>query len=191
MLTEDHLISQLVAHNTIYYPGKHSERLVQHPLPPATPEEVKQAEIEIKMQLPPFLKRLYMEVGNGRWGPGYGLYPLQKLDGKSNSIVQTYQDLRAMTQADINQMFDEVEDIDKDKPFLWPKQCIQIVDWGCNMYSTIDISLPSCPIYFQDHNTYYSKWAIEADSLHEWLEAWLAGALTSNINFSAARLISF
>ena len=191
MLTEDQLISQLVVHTKIYHPHISSERLAQHPLPPATPEEIKQVEIKMGMQLPPLLKRLYMEVGNGKWGPGYGLYPLQKLDGKSNSIVQTYQDLCTMTQADIDQMFDELEDSDKDKPFLWPKQCIQLVDWGCNMYSTIDISLPSCPIYFQDHNKYYSKWAIEADSLHEWLEAWLAGALTSNINFSAARLISF
>ena len=49
------------------------------PLPaltPATPEAVREAEAVIGYKLPRLLRRLYLEVGNGGFGPGYGVLGL-------------------------------------------------------------------------------------------------------------------
>jgi hypothetical protein len=43
------------------------------PFPPARPEAVAEAERTIGFRLPELLRRIYVEVGNGGFGPGYGL----------------------------------------------------------------------------------------------------------------------
>src|SRR5258708_13239995 len=42
---------------------------------PVTGEDLAQAEAQLGFGLPSFLRRLYLEVGNGGFGPGYGLFP--------------------------------------------------------------------------------------------------------------------
>jgi hypothetical protein len=191
-MTEDQLIQRCVAQSQDSYPGKYGLRHEQHPQPPAMLAEFARAEQEMGMALPHLMRRLYCEVGNGGWGPGYGFYPLHRKDDKSWGLVECYLDSCSETQADIDEYFpDSEEDADKDKPFLWPKQCVQVVDWGCNMYSTIDIALAECPVYFQDHNQFYGRWAITADSLHEWLTSWLDGTLTSRLTIAKARMVAF
>src|SRR5436190_5588567 len=41
--------------------------------PPATPAEVDAAEVTLGFAIPHLLRRLYTEVGNGGFGPSYGL----------------------------------------------------------------------------------------------------------------------
>jgi hypothetical protein len=41
--------------------------------PPATVAEVDAAEVALGFAIPPLLRRLYTEVGNGGFGPNYGL----------------------------------------------------------------------------------------------------------------------
>ena len=43
------------------------------PFPPATLHAVTESEREIGQQIPPFLRSLYLEIGNGGFGPSYGL----------------------------------------------------------------------------------------------------------------------
>jgi hypothetical protein len=43
------------------------------PPPPASPEAVEEAQVMVGYPLPGLLRRLYLEVGNGGFGPGYGI----------------------------------------------------------------------------------------------------------------------
>ena len=50
------------------------ETPADNPLPaPATPEQLSEAERRLGVELPPLLRRLYLEVANGGFGPGSGL----------------------------------------------------------------------------------------------------------------------
>jgi hypothetical protein len=53
---------------------------------PASDAEFDAAEAALGVRLPIILRRVYREVGNGGYGPGYGLLPL-------TAIVDTYRDL--------------------------------------------------------------------------------------------------
>lgn len=44
------------------------------------PGAIARAENALKLKLPPLLRRLYAEVGNGGWGPSSGLLPLWRDD---------------------------------------------------------------------------------------------------------------
>lgn len=57
------------------------------PLRPASPAAVAEAEELIGQPLPSLLRRLYLEVGNGGFGPGYGLLDLRDLhqSGSANA----------------------------------------------------------------------------------------------------------
>lgn len=50
--------------------------------PPATDEQVAEAEATLGFALPDALKQLYCEVANGGFGPGDGLYPLAAMAGE-------------------------------------------------------------------------------------------------------------
>ena len=45
--------------------------------PPVTAEQVKKTEAILGFKLPRLLTRLYVEVANGGFGPGYGLFGLE------------------------------------------------------------------------------------------------------------------
>jgi len=51
-------------------------RLPEKPFPPLTPAEVEGAEHELGYRLPPLLRRVYTEIGDGGFGPEGGLASL-------------------------------------------------------------------------------------------------------------------
>ena len=57
--------------------------------PPATAADVDAAEAAFGFPIPPLLRRLYTEVGNGKWGPNYGLngVPTGGVEPDANDIV--------------------------------------------------------------------------------------------------------
>jgi len=44
--------------------------------PPASREQIERCEAALGFPLPELLRRLYAEIGNGGFGPGYGLLPI-------------------------------------------------------------------------------------------------------------------
>jgi hypothetical protein len=50
------------------------------PLTPATRDAVEAAELSFGYPLPALLRRLYIEIGNGGFGPGYGILSLPQRD---------------------------------------------------------------------------------------------------------------
>lgn len=145
---------------------------------PVTEEELAQAETQLGFPLPRLLRRIYLEVGNGGFGPGYGLLPLNELPPNvgpdTASLVAEYQGMRAFSQQDIEEYFAE----DEEKPTLWPEHVLILCDWGCNIYSCLDCSPPELPIFRMDSNeNFLVEWALEAPSLQQWLERWIDGTL--------------
>jgi hypothetical protein len=60
-------------------------------------QAVAEAESELGFALPPLLTRLYREVANGGFGPGYKLLPLI---GDDRTAMATYRAERAQSQAE-------------------------------------------------------------------------------------------
>ncbi len=56
--------------------------------PPVTATELAQAEALLGFPLPRLLKSIYLEVGNGGFGPGYGLFRLHKWPEKVVMICE-------------------------------------------------------------------------------------------------------
>lgn len=91
--------------------------------PPVSFEEIAQAETALGFPLPDLLRRLYREVGDGDWGPGYGLPPLL-------AVVDTMRSLRAE------------ED--------WPLAVLPLCGWGCSYASYVDCAPPDLPVLHCD-----------------------------------------
>jgi hypothetical protein len=146
-----------------------------HANPPVTPEELDRAESSLGFVLPSLLKRIYLEVGNGGFGPGYGLFKLsdESQAYRFDALVQNYMSMRSMTQEEIDEAFEGEED----KPTLWPEKILMICDWGCNIYSYVDCASSASQILVTDANVSHSEIHIESPSLSQWLEDWLDGTL--------------
>jgi hypothetical protein len=101
--------------------------LLGQPLPPPVPRKVVEtAETQIGFRFPALLDRLWTEVGNGGFGPGYGLFGvnIEPSSELSMSIPNIY--LQSIA----------------DESYGWPKKLVLICDWGCAYYSAIDCSTP-------------------------------------------------
>ncbi|MET7423153.1 hypothetical protein [Dactylosporangium sp. NPDC005555] len=82
------------------------------PLRPASPAVVAEAEELIGRPLPSLLRRLYLEVGNGGFGPGYGLLSLRDLHQSGSTNARGGRKGHILT----------------------------LCDWGCSISSQLDLA---------------------------------------------------
>ncbi|MEU4543297.1 SMI1/KNR4 family protein [Nonomuraea dietziae] len=131
-------------------------------LPPATAEEVAQAESLVGFGFPPVLVRLYREVANGGFGPDYQLFPLL---GAGRTAVTVYREERSVTEPG--------------GEAHWPAEVLPILDWGCGMYAAVDCRSPDGTVLVFEPNgiegDWHRAWYVDSESLAGWLEIWLAG----------------
>lgn len=130
----------------------------QHANFPVTAGDLTYAEQLLGFALPPFMKRVYTEVGNGGFGPGYGLAPLLTPSLFPEEDVYTKPSLVHTTLCY--------------RGTHWPKTLLFICNWGCAIYSSIDCSTSQYPIVRSIQTEHIG---IEASSLQEWLYTWLVG----------------
>ncbi|WAE76846.1 hypothetical protein OUQ99_31395 (plasmid) [Streptomonospora nanhaiensis] len=105
------------------------------PLTPATQDAVRECEGLLGGALPPLLRRCYLELGNGGFGPGHGLFPLRD-PGNADSVVE------ALKQKDT-------------WPSAWQtgeKTLLPLCPWGCGIESLVDCADPSGPMWAIDPN---------------------------------------
>jgi hypothetical protein len=96
-------------------------RAPEPPLPPLTKAAIAEAEARLGFPLPELLRELYLHIGNGRFGPGYGLLSLDDVGDGERSLVVSYLEMRRD---------------DADAPWWkWPAGLLAFCDWGCNVYS--------------------------------------------------------
>ncbi|GAT67792.1 glucan biosynthesis protein [Planomonospora sphaerica] len=135
---------------------------VEHLPPPATAEEVTQAERILGFRLPDVLVRLYREVADGGFGPDYRLLPLL---GEGRTAVRDYQEERNGSESGGDAH--------------WPEDVLPILDWGCGMYAAVDCRSPEGTVLLFEPNgvsgDWHHAWHVDAESLADWLEAWTSG----------------
>jgi hypothetical protein len=132
--------------------------------PPISDTAIRDAECVLGFPIPAPLRRLFSEVGNGGFGPGYGLYGLARGTERhpDESVVYLYTLFRKG---------------DPDDPsFVWPYKLLPVLHWGCAVRSCVDCSTPSLPIIRHDpSNEVAPQFRSENWHLEEWLQAWLDG----------------
>jgi len=178
-LDEDTLIERLKQQiNTGKAPSENYDFVRQHANRPVTTEDLIEAEAKLGFPLPPLLKRIYAEVGNGGFGPGYGLFKLtldRSVDNEyDNALVDTYLALH-QTDDEVWSLSPGEESAEAHQPIEYPGQILMICEWGCTIYSFLDCSSPEYRVLRKDHNYSLTEHVLECPSFLQWLEAWLAG----------------
>lgn len=138
--------------------------------PPATSAEVDAAEISLGFAVPQFLRRLYLEVGNGGFGPNYGL------EGVPTNP-------RAPGTADIVVLYESYnwEPPPEHPTHVWPRGWVPLIGGGCLYLECVDfLHPPHAVALFDPDVSDCERPVIEslrpvAASLTARMELWLAG----------------
>jgi len=136
----------------------------------ATEQTIDEAESIIGLQLPSLLRRMYTDIANGGFGPGYGFIGVDggATDDVGKSIVSLYV---ASQSEQFRTRFPN-----------WPKGIVRFCYWGCAMYSAIDCLAPGFPVYHFEPNPDecdlgFANCLIPHNRIFDdYIDAWLAGA---------------
>ena len=131
---------------------------------PVSAADINEAERQLGFDLPGLIRKIYFEVGDGGFGPGYGFYGL--LEGTDEfpdeTVVRLYTSFR---KAD-----------PEDPSWSWPEKLLPLTDWGCAIRGCVDCSDATLPVHRFDPNSGAPMvLSPEGYSLENWLEAWLDG----------------
>jgi hypothetical protein len=143
------------------------QRGANAPLQPADPVEIANDEKRLGFALPPLLKRLYTEIGNGGFGPGYGLIGLTNgvPDDLGKTAPETYGLIRGTSR--------------DDPSWKWPEGLLPICHWGCAILSCIDCTDPNFRMRIFDPNVHDGDWDAcffdESDGFDIWIREWASG----------------
>jgi hypothetical protein len=85
--------------------------------------DIEKVQKEIGMSLPQPLAEILLNVGNGGFGPGYGLF-------STDDLIKNYREIMAD------------EDLSMEASYL------PILTWGCDIYACIDTQNPDFPVYY-------------------------------------------
>jgi hypothetical protein len=135
--------------------------------PPLGKTDAEASERALGFSVPELLKLVYERVGNGGFGPGYGLMGLLSgvTDDQGQNAVDAY---KVYASSDPN-----------DPSWKWPEGLLPICHWGCAIYSCIDCKTEGFPIIVFDPNMHDESWVqcfIPAKrNLDGWLDAWATG----------------
>ncbi len=174
-------------------PGGKGKAAPRVAAPPATAEQAAAAEARLGFPLPALLRRIFLEVGNGGFGPGAGMFGLPvSADAGGNdesSAVGRYAALRRRKVA-----------------ALWPAGLLPLCDWGHGILSCLDCTRPDAPVVRVDPNmpkadedaripaamrfgnaglVQEACW-VERPSLAEWLALWAEGRSLFYLGYGAA-----
>jgi len=108
------------------------------PFPPATQEEIEEAESALGFQIPEILKSVYLLVGNGGFGPGRGGTIIGLKGGYASSL---------------GNLVEEYNEVRKGAKYLgldWRAGLLPFCDWGCNILSCVDCNDPSHRVYLSE-----------------------------------------
>lgn len=147
--------------------------------PPATLAQIVAAEEKLGFGFPELLRQVYQNVGNGGFGPGYGLFGIPTCaEDEKGSVVDQYRKLCKHQTAP-----------------PWPTGLIPLCGWGCGIASYLDCSRLEAPVIRLDPNTekddviefapqpmHFDRadavedacW-LESFSLEQWLTDWVDG----------------
>jgi hypothetical protein len=144
------------------------------PFPPVATKDLQVAERALGFKLPELLRAIYLQVGNGGFGPEYGIVGTKggfKLD--KCSLESCYQGKLQLDK--------------ENSVWRWPKRLLPLANYGCGMWSCVDCEYKKLPMILWDPNILDAEldgddarlnWANafwdQGRSLQVWLEGWLA-----------------
>ncbi len=123
---------------------------------PANPRAVEDAETKMGLRVPVLLRRLWTEVGNGGFGPGYGLFGVDLTPSWELSMSVPNVCLQSIA----------------DDSYGWPKSLVLICEWGCAYYSAVDCSTPQGEIVNVSGEMDLKP---TRSSFAEWMQDWVDG----------------
>ncbi|MCO7225938.1 SMI1/KNR4 family protein [Pleionea sp. CnH1-48] len=134
--------------------------------PVASPSDILELERDLGFDIPHFYATLLTEVGNGGFGPGYGLAGT-KVGAKSEDyyIAELYHYFR--------------EKPDDDPGWSWPEKLIPAAHLGCGMYWCIDCRDEKGRVIWFEPNPREVDMPLSeflmplTDSIEEWFQGWL------------------
>jgi hypothetical protein len=125
------------------------------------------SETALGFSVPVLLKSLYEKVGNGGFGPGYGLIGLKggAPDDQGKDAIE------------LHELYSSRDP--EDSSWAWPEGLLPICHWGCAIYSCVDCKDADYSIVTFDPNLHDQSWAqcfIRTNrNLESWLDAWAGG----------------
>jgi hypothetical protein len=141
---------------------------------PVAPQRLQAAERVIGLKLPELLRAIYRKVGNGGFGPAYGIVGIKggaKLDGYT--LETCYEHMLKLE--------------NENALWRWPKHLVPVANYGCGMWSCVDCTYRKLPMVLWDPNNldadlggadarlnWGSSFWDQGLSLRTWLEGWLA-----------------
>jgi hypothetical protein len=136
--------------------------------PPADISDIVATEGELGFQLSEFYRQLLIEVGNGGFGPGYGLAGVRGgAAPEGHPMVERYQAYRRKNTSD---------------PYwVWPEKLVPGAALGCVMCWCVDCGEPDGPVTWfelnprQDGEPWEYYLIPFAPSIVAWFEEWLSG----------------
>ena len=127
----------------------------QSVLPALTLAAVLELDAQLPHRMPALFHRLYSEVGNGGFGPGYGLLELEDAVDNCLAFSPHY----------------------RLPPHQW---MFPFVDWGCSLYSVVDLATGRVGLLDQDwvdeELTVWEAIRWQFKTAQDYWQAWLDGA---------------
>ncbi len=103
-----------------------------------TMEKVAGVETKLGFALPELLRRIYTEIADGGFGPGYGLTGIES-DRNSclnGNLAESYEYYMRESKAEFGAP--------------WQPKLLPILTWGCGILSCVDCVDPAFPVYYLD-----------------------------------------
>jgi hypothetical protein len=169
------LIRRLQEHNADRESATDGGIHPRKPIRPAALRELHIAERAIGFKLPELLRAIYLKVGNGGFGPEYGIVGTKggaKLD--ECSLESCYQRMLRLEK--------------ENTVWRWPRRLLPLASYGCGMWSCVDCEYKKLPMFLWDPNNLDSElngddsrlnWGNafwdQGRSLESLLNGWLTG----------------
>jgi hypothetical protein len=138
---------------------------------PVKPGDLAAVEMRLGFPLPDLLRRLYMEIGNGGFGPVFGLIPLTSASLGASPQAEAELDLAGEDANLVNRYRQQGG---------WPGGLVPTFYCGCTVFELVDCRDPAGPVVWFDAGSdeisvLNSGERIPVPSLARRLEAWLDG----------------
>jgi len=129
---------------------------VPHPL--AAEGLIRDARRRLGFEIPKLLEDCYLKIGNGGFGPGYGLIGLEGGHASDfGSLVSTFEQLKSDQEGEGG---------------AWPKGMLPFNEWGSNIFSCVDCVSDGASVYtFEDFELSEAGY-----DLPTFFDLWLSGA---------------
>jgi hypothetical protein len=152
----DKLVARILAliHDPSLRTGAGSQFPVLEIYTPVDPQIIESAEASLGFQLPELLRRCYLRVGNGGFGPGHGMVGLQEGYPDDLSCVC------------LPELYHYYRQEDTDNP--WPQGLLPLFVMGCGLVDSIDCLTPGFPVVRMDDGRKHT-----GIPLYDWMNRWV------------------